>query len=187
RVPHLVGDAHAGGAGAVDDHPLVAHPAAGGLDGGEGGGHHHRRGALHVVVERAHVTGVLVEDASGVAGAEVLPVQHGVREQLRRGGDVGVDQVVVALVPDPSVPVADVHLVVEQGQVVGAHVQHHRDHAARVQPGGGDVGGELADGDLDPPDALVADAEDAFGVGGHQQVHVLAGQAVAAQRLLDLL
>ena len=79
-----------------------------------------------------HLVGVLVQDAAGVGGAEVLPVQHRVREQLADRGDVGVDQVVVALVADPGVPGAQVHVVVEQLQVVGAHVQHHREHPARV-------------------------------------------------------
>ena len=85
---------------------------------------------------------------------------------MRRGRDVGVDEVVVALVAHPGVPVAEVHLVVEQRQVVGAHVQHDRDHPARVDPGRGDVDVELADGDLDAADALVPDAQDALGVGG---------------------
>ena len=58
--------------------------------------------------------------------AEVLPVQHRVREQLLAGGDVGVDELVVALVADAGVPLAQVHLVVEQRQVVGAHVEDHR-------------------------------------------------------------
>ena len=40
------------------------------------------RGALHVVIERADLVGVLVQDAPGVRGTKVLPVQHRVREQL---------------------------------------------------------------------------------------------------------
>ena len=57
----------------------------------------------------------------------------------------------------------------------------------RVDAGGGGVDGELADGDLDAADALVADAEDALGVGRHQQVDVVGAQAGVAQRGLDLL
>ena len=56
-----------------------------------------------------------------------------------------------------------------------------------MQTGRGDVDGELADGDVDAADALVADTEDAFGVGGHQQVHILTVAAVVAQRLLRIL
>ena len=77
-----------------------------------------------------HLVGVAVEDPPGVGRAEVLPVQHRVREQLLARGDVGVDELVVALVADPGVPLAQVHLVVEQVQVVGAHVEHHRQHPA---------------------------------------------------------
>ena len=97
-VAHQIGDAEARGTGAVDDHALVAHAATGRIDGGERRSHHYSRRALHVVIERARLIGVLVENSAGIARTEVLPVQHGVWEQLGRGGDVGVNQVVVALV-----------------------------------------------------------------------------------------
>jgi hypothetical protein len=97
----------------VDDHPLVAHPTARGPHGGEGGGQDDRRGALHVVVEGADLVGVLVQDPPGVADPEVLPVQQRVGEQFRCCPDVGVDELVVAVVADPGVPVPQIHLVVE--------------------------------------------------------------------------
>ena len=131
--------------------------------------------------------GVAVQDPPRVGGAEVLPVQHRVREQLLARGDVGVDELVVARVADPGVPLAQVHLVVEQFQVVGAHVQHHRQHPRRVDPGRRGVDRELADRDLDAADALVADPEDALGVRGHQQVDVVGAQPGVAQRGLDVL
>ena len=144
-VTHHVGDTNSGGARAVNDHSLVAHRAPGGLDRSKNGGHYNCGGALHIVVEGAHVVRVLVQNAAGVAGAEILPVQHCVRKQLRGGTDVGVNQVVVALGTHPSVTVADVHLVIEQGQVVCAHVQHHGNHPPWVQTGRGDVDVKLAD------------------------------------------
>ena len=52
-------------------------------------------------------------------------------------------------------------------------------------PAGGDVDGQLADGDLDPADPPVADAEDALGVGGHDEVDVVGAEPVVAERLLD--
>src|SRR4029453_10062321 len=58
---------------------------------------------------------------------------------------------------------------------------------ARVQAGGGNVNRQLADGNVGAADALVADAEDAFGVGGNQQVDVVTLEAVVAQRLLQIL
>jgi hypothetical protein len=100
--------------------------------------------------------------------------------------DVSVDQVVVLLAPDARVPVARVHLLGQQGRVVGARVQHDRDDPARVQARRGDVDGKLAHGDLDTADSPVADAEDALGVGGDDQVHVLRPQTVVAERGLDL-
>ena len=120
-------------------------------------------------------------------GAEVLPVQHRPREHLGGGGDVGVDQLVVTLAPDPGVPVAQVHLLAQQRRVVGPGVQDDRDDPARMQPGRGDVDGELPDRDLDAADSPVADSQDALGIRGHDQVDVIGSQAVVAEGRLDLL
>ena len=180
-IAQHVGDAQTGGARTVDNHPLVSHPRASRPNRGDGGGEHHGSRALHVVVECAELVGVPVQDPPGVAGAEVLPVQHRPGEQLGRCPHVGVDELVVALLTHPRVPVAQVHLVVEQAQVVGAHVQHDGDHPAGMQPGCGGVDGQLADGNIDAADSLVTDAEDALRVGRHQQVDVLGAEPVVAQ------
>ena len=66
-------------------------------------------------------------------------------------------------------------------------VQHDREHPARVHAGGGGVDGELADGDLDAADALVADAQDALGVGGDDQVDVIGAETRVAEGGLDVL
>ena len=129
---------------------------------------------------------VLGQDAVRVARAEVLPVQQRIREQAGGHADVGVDQLVVALVPDPRVPVARVHILGQQGRVVGARVQDDRDDPARMQAGRGDVDGELPHRDLDAAHPPVADAQDALGVGGDDQVHVLGSQPVIAEGGLDL-
>ena len=57
-------------------------PGAGGADRGEHRGQHGGGGALHVVIESADLVGVFVQDAAGVGGAEVLPVQHRVGNSL---------------------------------------------------------------------------------------------------------
>src|SRR6185436_2246121 len=85
-----------------------------------------------------------------------------------------------------GVPLAQVHRVVEQAQVVRAHVEDDGQHARRVDAGGGGVDGEFADADLDAAHALVADAEDALGVGGHQQVDVFRAQPGVVQGGLDV-
>ncbi len=47
----------------------------------------------------------------------------------------------------------------QQRQVVGAHVEHHRQHPQRMDPPrGGGVDRQLADRDPDAADTLVADA-----------------------------
>jgi hypothetical protein len=186
RLPQHVRDPDPGGARTVDHHRLVPHRRPRGAGRAQGGGQHHGGGALDVVVEGAARVGVLGQDAMGVGRAEVFPVQHRVREQPGRGTHISIDQLVILLAPHPRMPVAQVHGVIKQGLVVGPGVQHHRDDPARVQPGRGDVQGQLADGDRDAADAPVADAEDALGVGSHDQVDVVAAQPVVAEGRLDL-
>ena len=48
------------------------------------------------------------------------------------------------------------------------------------------IDGELADRDIDAPDAPVADAEDGLGVGGDNEVHLASRQSRIAQGGLDL-
>ena len=105
---------------------------------------------------------------------------------MSAGGDEGVEELVVAVVADPGVPLTEVERVVEQLQVVGADVQDDGQGAAGVDAAGGGVDGEFADGDLDAADALVADAEDAFGVGGDQQVDVVGAETGVPEGGFDL-
>src|SRR5207248_10579139 len=136
------------------------------------GGQHHGGGALDVVVEGAAGTGVLQQDAAGVGGAEILPVQHRVREQPGGGADVGVDQLVIPFTPDPRVPAAQVHVLGQQVRVVGPGVQHDRDDAAGMQAGRRGINGQFPVRDRDAAHAPVTDAQDALGVGGDDQVHL---------------
>ena len=68
--------------------------------------------------------------------------------------------------------VADVHLIVQQPLIVGAQSKT----TGITRPGAGrrgDVDGSLPMAISMPSDTLVADAQDAFGVGGHQQVDIV--------------
>src|SRR5258708_24299195 len=82
-------------------------------------------------------------------------------------------------------PVADVVRVVEQAFAVRADVEHDGNHAHRIDPGSSGVDGKLANGNLDATDAPVADTEDFFGVGRHEQINVVGSGAVVAQRLFN--
>ena len=176
-VADLVGDADPGGAAAEDDDSLVPPPGAGDLQRVEQPGHHDGPGALHVVVEDPVLVPVGQQDPPGVARAEVLKMQQRVREQRRHGLQIPGDEAVVGSAADPGVPVAQVQRVVQQPLVVGAHVQGHRDHPARVDPGRSGIDRQLAHRDRDAAHAPVADAENLLGVGAHDQVHVAGSQA----------
>ena len=143
---------------------------------GDGGG------ALDVVVEGEQLVAVALEDRQRVRGGEVLPLQQHVGQLLVHGGDELVDERVVVVVADPSVAPAEILRVFEQFDVVGAHVEHDRQGAGRVDPADEGVQRELADRDAHPADALVAQAEDALPVGHHDDVDVAVGTVVAAPR-----
>src|ERR1035437_3085333 len=64
---------------------------------------HDRPGPLHVVVERADLISVALENAPRVAGAEILPVEERVGEARGRRLHVGIDKGVVALAAYPCV------------------------------------------------------------------------------------
>jgi hypothetical protein len=164
---------------------MLRQPDAGQSDGGEHRSKHDGSRALDVVVERADLVGVAVQDPVGVTGAEVLPVQHRVGEELVHRLHEGLDELVVALTAHAGVLLTQIQVAVEQAEVVGADVDHHGDRAARMDAGRRGVHAQLADRDLDSPDALVADAEDALGVGDHNQIDVVRVQFEVSQRLLD--
>src|SRR5258708_8986503 len=79
-------------------------------------------------------------------------------------------------------PVADVVRVVEQAFAVRADVEHDGNHAHRIDPGSSGIHGKLANGNLDATDAPVADTEDFFCVGRHEQINVVGSGAGVAQR-----
>src|SRR5699024_3730543 len=94
---------------------------------------------------------------------------------------------VVSLATYASVPLADVVLVVQEPEVVRAHVEDDGDAASRVDACGGRVDGELAGRDRDASDTLVADAQDAFRVRDDDEVNLVRAQAVVLHRRLDVL
>ena len=99
--------------------------------------------------------------------------------------DVGFDEGVVALAANPRVPVPRVHRIGQQALPVGADVEHHRNHAGRIDAARRGIDRQFADGDFDSTDAPVADAEDLLGVGGQDQVDIVRAGAEIPEGFLD--
>ena len=99
--------------------------------------------------------------------------------------DVSVDEGVVALSAYPGVPVPDVHGIAQQTLPVGADIEHHRDHARRVDSARRGVDRQLADRHLDAAHAPIADSQDLLGVGREDQVDIAGAGAEIGKRLLD--
>jgi hypothetical protein len=134
----------------VDEERLVLELGVLGLHRGEDRGEDDAAGALDVVVEARDVRAVLVEEARGVLAAKVLKVDKDARPKVLRRLDKGVDKAVVL---GPAVRAllaqAEVELVVEQVLVVGADVEHDREHARWVDTSASTVDLGLADADRD--------------------------------------
>ncbi len=68
---------------------------------------------------------------------------------------------------------------------VGADIQHHRDHAGRVDAARRGVNRQLADRHLDAAHSPIADSQNLLGVGGQDQVDIAGAGAEVGKRLLD--
>lgn len=99
-----------------------------------------------------------------VAQPKVLEMEVRLGIQPACGRDKGRDELVVLLAADPLLPETQVQRVVEEGLVVGSAVQHHGQHAVRVDAGADGGEDQLGDGYEDAAASLVADAEDFFAV-----------------------
>ena len=180
-----IGDADARGAGAENHDALIPQQRSADAHRGNRGRQRDRAGALQIVAESAELAAISFEDAARIAGRKILPLQQGVRKQPRGGLDVSVDEGVVAFAANPRMPVSRIHRIVAQALAVGAHVDHHRNHARRIDPARRRIDRQLADGDFDSADAPIADAEDLLGIGGQDQIDIAGTGAEISERLLD--
>ena len=110
-------------------------------------------------------------------GAKSSHCSNACGKQLWSRLHVGVNERVVALSANSGMPVADVHRIVQQALPIGADIEHHRDHARRVDAARRRVDGQLADRDLDAADPPVADSQDLLGVGRKDQVDIVRARA----------
>ncbi len=101
-------------------------------------------------------------------------------------GHEGVDELVVLVVAEPTVPPPEVQRIREQCLVLGARIEEHRQGALRVDTTDCGVEGELADGDAHAAEAEVAEPEDPFAVGHHHDVDIF-GNPVGRQRVVEQL
>ncbi len=161
------------GTGAIDQVVLLAQGLALDLDRPYDARQHHGPGPLDIVVERRQrllITGEVVE---GVGLAEVLPLQHGIGEVALDPGHELVDEVVVLLAANALVGLAQIHGVIQQRLVVGAHVQRDGQAAGGVDAGTQGIEGELADGDAHAAHPLITNPQDPLAVGHDNDAHRL--------------
>src|SRR5499427_8076501 len=172
-VPDLVGDPDAGRARTENDDSLLGPAPTRALHGIEQPRQHYGTGALHVVIEGRDLVPVPAEDAAGIGGSEVLPVEHGGGEQLGRRGHIGVDEVVIRLAADAPVPVAHIERIVQELFVVRTDIQHHWYDPVRIDTRRGRVDRELAYGNVDAVRTPIANAVNFLRVAGHKQIDVV--------------
>ena len=126
-------------------------------------------GALDVVVEARDPVAEPVEDTDGVVLLEVLPLEDGMREGLAHCFDEFLHELVVGRPAEAGMPVPDVHRVVEKVGVVRPDIEGHRQSQRWIDTGAGRVKGELPNRDPHPARTLVAEAQDALVVSGHDE------------------
>ena len=132
---------------------------------------------------------------------EVLPLEDGARVHLADAAHERLDERVVLAAAQTLLRVAEVQRIGEERGVVGADVEADGQALRRMDARARDVEGQLADGDAHAADALIAQPEDAFVVGRHDQadvvvrrvpedardvVHVIGRDPEAARAAIDL-
>ena len=93
-------------------------------------------------------------------------------------------ELVVVGVAQAAMSPAEVQRIGQQRLVLGAGVEEHRQRSLGIDPTDRGVEGELADRDAHAADAEVAEAEDAFAVGDHDDIDVDA-HTVGRQRVVE--
>ena len=169
----MLGDAAACGACTQEDNFLIAELAACRTARGNQRPHCHCRSALNVIVERADLIAVAVQQRHGVFLREVFELQQHVRPAVLHGLDEIINKLIVLVVGNARVTPAHVQRIVQQLLVVGPHVQHHRQGVGRADPTAGGIQRELTDGDPHPTNALVAKAQNTFAIGYHDHLDVV--------------
>ncbi len=181
----VVGDADGRRACPEKDKVLLAELFARHSHPREDAGEHDGCRSLDVIVEGEQLVAVTLQQRAGVFGGEILPLQEvSLGELFLHRLHELIHEVEVGVARNPLVSPAEIFRVLEPLLVVGAHVQ---DHGQRVR--GRDAADErverkLADGDAQPADSLVAQAEDTLAVGDHRHRHI--PLRAVAQNLRDL-
>ncbi len=164
---HQRGNAGGRCAGAEEEQPLFREGDARDAGRRHQAGQGHGRRALDIVVECGQPVAIALQDAKGILGGEVLPLQEHARKDLLHRSHELLDE---RLVFRPSKPAADqpgVERVVKQRGVLRTGVEHDREAFGGIDASTGGVEGQLADRDPHAVGAKVAETEDALPVRGH--------------------
>ena len=123
RLEEVGGEPDPGAARSGDDDLLISEAAAGHPQRAGERRHDHRRGALDVVVERAELVPVPLQQRRGVIAREVLPLEQHTGEHPLHRGDEAIHEVEVGVSAHPLVSPSDVVRLPELPVVVGTDVE----------------------------------------------------------------
>ena len=166
-------DAHARLARAVEEDALLRQVRARRPQAAEHPREGDARGALDVVVEARLTVPVPLQYPERVGVAEVLELHQTPRLPRAHLGHELLDNLVVLPSAQPLPPQAFVHRVLQQGLVVGAHVDAHGQTLVRPNPRAHAVQQDLALGDAHAARAEVAQAQDPLAVRHDRNLQVV--------------
>ncbi len=101
---------------------------------------------------------------------KILELEQHARERLARCGDEFIHELIICCAAHTFLAQADIIGIVQQGLIVSAYIQHHRQTKLRVYPRAGGVKRELPDRNAHAVSAEIAEAQDAFAVGHDNQL-----------------
>ena len=157
-----LGDAASGRAGTEHHDALIGKALPQSAAGGQHGGAGDAAGALDVVVEAGQLPAVTLQQQAGVAVAEVLPVQTGTGTFQLHSLNKFIHKRQVGIPLQSRLSQARIEGIGQQAGVIGAHIEHHRQHPLGIESGAEGIDGQLALADVDASHPLIANAEDPF-------------------------
>ncbi|MNZ50074.1 hypothetical protein D3C78_678570 [compost metagenome] len=152
---------------------MIAQLAACGAAGGDQRPGSDCCGTLNIVVERANLIAVAVEQRHRVFLREILELEQHVRPAMFNRLDEIIDELVILVVRHARVTPTHIQRVGQQLLVVRTDIEHNRQRVRRADTPACGVQREFTDRNTHPADTLIAETQNTFAIRHHNHFDVV--------------
>jgi len=129
--------------------------------------------SLDVIVERANLVAIPVENGNRVDAGKIFPLDAAFRLERLHCADKFRDKGHVSLATHAVLPQAEVQRIIEQRLIVRADVENDRQAVLRGHAGASGIERQLAERYAHAPGSEIPQSQDALAVGDDDEAHVL--------------